>query len=493
MKRPTLRWLILVPILAVVTCGLLGLSLYVDRYVQRDLIEQVDNELIRAEQSALARRTPPGAPDAPDRPPARERPVLETIAVPVELELSPEGELLDEAGGENPFSDADLVTIAELPTGQYTFDDVDYRIRTFRQRDGSVAVTALDLSSVDALISNLRRALLVGSLVVLVLQGVIVWLIASYLTRPLTKMTDSARRIASGELDTTIGEPSGSQETAALAVDLDQMLDQLRTTIEQSELSAAEAREARNQMERFLADASHELRTPLTALKGYADLYQGDMLQQPDALDRAMGRIGSESERMTRLVNDMLTLTRTGAYSQSDMAPADLAELVRDLVSDFRAAYPNSRIEDRVDPDASVMLLCDRNQIHQSLLNIAANAHHHTPAGTPIAIELDQSERHVTVRIVDRGPGIDPAVADKVFLPFYQADESRTRDGDAGAGLGLAITARIIEAHRGTVRVEATPGGGATFVVQLPMPHAEEPGPTTATIEQDSPLVATDG
>ena len=493
MTRPALRWLILVPILAVVTCGLLGLSIYVDRYVHQDLIEQVDAELVRAEQAGVARLTPPGAPDGPDRPLVQPRTTLDTIAAPIELVVSSNGDLLEQAGTDNPFTDAELATIADLPTGQYTFSEGEYRVRTTRLRDGAIGVTALNLSNVDAVMANLRRALIAGSAVVLLLQAVIVWLIASYLARPLGLMTDSARRIANGELDTTIGEPSGSRETAALAVDLDQMLARLRTTIEQSDRSAEEARQARNQMERFLADASHELRTPLTALKGYADLYRGNMLQSPDALDRAMGRIGSESERMTRLVNDMLRLTRTGALVESQVALVDVNTSIDDVVADLNAAYPDAVIEIRRNPSSPITLQGDSDQLHQSLLNIAANARHHSPASTPIRIEVECEAASVTIRVVDRGPGVDPALADKIFLPFFQAEESRVRDGDAGAGLGLAISKRIIDAHGGSIAVVPTPGGGATFVVQLPLASAVEASTITGTREQDSPLVVGDG
>ena len=493
MARPALRWLILVPILAVVTCGLLGLSIYVDRYVHRDLIEQVDAELLRAEQTGLARLTPPGAPGLPDRPPAQARSTLSAVDGPVELLVASDGRLLEQTGEENPFTDVELATLASGAPGTYTFGDGEYRVRTIPLRDATIGVTALNLTNVDAVMSNLRRALIAGSAVVLALQAVIVWFIASYLARPLTQMTDSARRIARGELDTTIGEPAGSRETAALATDLDQMLYQLRSTIEQSELSAEEARRARAQMERFLADASHELRTPLTALRGYADLYRGGMLQSPEDLDRAMSRVGSESERMTRLVNDMLRLTRTGAFAEAELASLDVNTVLKNVIADLKAAYPDAIIEREGASDDPLMLLGDADQLHQALLNIAANARHHSPAGTPISFDVARHAGAATVRVIDHGPGVNPELADKIFLPFFQADVSRVRDGDAGAGLGLAISKRIVDAHGGSISVDPTPGGGATFVVRLPLAAVDALGSSDGTLEQDSPLVVGDG
>lgn len=467
MKRPQLRWLILVPIVATVTIGLIAFSIYVDRYVRQELIESVDDELIRAQQVGLAGRSAPPGLDRRD--PAGLGQQLNTISPPIELVLSPTGQILEEAGGSNPFDELVLLEIAALPDGQYTFDDPAYRVQTTKIPNSDVLVTALDLSSVNALLTNLRRALVVGSTVILLLQAIIVWLITSYLTRPLTKMTESARRIAGGELDIAIGEPGGSQETAGLAVDLNRMLDQLHTTLDSSERSAAEARQARNEMEQFLADASHELRTPLTALKGYSDLYHGDMLANPEDLDRAMGRIGSESERMTRLVSDMLQLARTGQVNANPLAAVDLGLLLIDVVADLRAAYPTVHIATDTTTD-QMHVFADRDQLHQAILNIASNASNYAGEHRDgLHIELHRTGHNATIRVIDHGPGIDPALAEQIFLPFFRADESRSRKGVEGSGLGLAITKRIVDSYDGDIQVEQTPGGGATFVVTLPI------------------------
>ena len=301
------------------------------------------------------------------------------------------------------------------------------------------------------------------------LEGIVVLLIATAVARPVTRMRNAASRIAGGDLNTKIDPPGGSRETADLATDLEHMLTQLRTTIEDREHSAEEARQARDTMQRFLADASHELRTPLTALKGYSDLYARDMLQEPGALDRAMNRMGSESERLSQLVAALLELTRHGSPDATNTDRIDLRDIVTDVVDDLKAAFPHRSIDLDIDPDAHSIVIGDAGRLHQALINLGANACQHTESGTPIRIELRSTDTVATIATIDHGPGIEPALADKIFQPFYRADASRSRNGHGGAGLGLAITRQIAEQHGGTVDLVPTPRGGATFSFMLPL------------------------
>ena len=155
---------------------------------------------------------------------------------------------------------------------------------------------------------------------IFVIVGGIVLLIATAVTRPVTRMSRTANLIADGALDTPIDPPTGSRETADLAVDLEQMVARLTSSLD-------DANRARDDMRRFLADASHELRTPLTSIKGYSDLYAHDMLDEPGHLDRAMDRVGSESARLTHMVNDMLQLASGEAAPPTKVETVDLAEI----------------------------------------------------------------------------------------------------------------------------------------------------------------------
>lgn len=429
MRRPSLRWLLLAPILATVTLGFVSFAAYVRHSVQNDLVAGVDDELTRAERTTRTATTGPN--DGADRAPGSQ---ADDIDPPVKLVITPRGELLQRTGRDNPFSTADLTTIAGFRNGDHTFEQPAYRIRTTTRLDGTTAVTALSLDGVNASVARLDRTLLGGALAILALQALVVWFITAFLTRPLTRMTAAARRVAGGELDTTIDEPSGSRETAALAVDLETMLHRLRTTLDSSRRSADDATKARDDMQRFLADAAHELRTPLTALKGYSDLYAGQMLQQPSEVDRAMRRIGSESERMTHLVNNMLQLARDGTVSETPIVSVPVGNVVAGVVDDLRAAFPDLVIDLDKPSGGGPEVRGDPDQLHQAILNIGSNACQHSEGALSVRFVVRTEDDHAVIEVIDHGPGVAPDHTEKIFLPFYRADASRSRNGQVGAG-----------------------------------------------------------
>lgn len=463
MRRPSLRWMMLVPTIATITVGLVVFGIYLDR-VQRDsLLDDIDAELIRAERSIVGPRAPAGTqPDEDDD--------GDGVDPPTQLLVTSDGDILAEGGGTNPFDHATLTALA-AETGTFTVDEPRYRVRTAEREDGNVAITALPLAQFDQAVSDFRRTLLAGGLVILALEIGVVWFLAVALTRPVTRMAATATRIADGATDTEIDPPSGSRETAELAGDLRRMVDRLRATIDDRERSATEATRARDDMRRFLADMSHELRTPLTALKGYSDLYAGNMLDEPGALDRAMGRIGDESERLNALVSDMLQLAREASIGDQPEI-VDASEIVRVVVDDLRAAHAGVGIELGLAPTTDAVVLGQPGPLHQAILNLGSNACQHSPTGATVEFRVHSTDTDLVIEVVDHGPGIDPDEVGKIFLPFYRHDTSRGRDGRGGAGLGLAITHQIAERHSGSVDVAATPGGGATFTLSVPLAEA---------------------
>ncbi|MEM7271766.1 MAG: HAMP domain-containing sensor histidine kinase [Actinomycetota bacterium] len=468
-----LRWLLLAPIACILVVGVVALGLYVERGVRTDLLARVDDELTRAIAAEAGRfdgRAPAPRPDGGAE--ATDGPENPTLFL-----LSPEGEVLAQTPNAGDLTEAELAPLVAAAAGATTIDgDPRYRVLTRPVRDGQIGVAAFPLDQLDASVASLRRNLLVGGLGLLAAQAIAVWLIAARVARPVTDLSDAAHRIAAGELGTSIGpagrRPRGSREIVALTGDLDRMLDRLRVTIAERERAATEAQQAADDMSRFLADASHELRTPLTAVKGYSDLYASGMLAEQD-LDRAMQRIGNESDRLHQLVVDLLDLVRRPDVRES-VDPAAVVEAVAD---DLRAANPDRAITVDGPDRGTLAVIGDPHRLHQAVLNLGANAGHHTPAGSPVSFVitvdgpadgLPGGDGTVEIRVVDRGPGIDPADAEGLFLPFRRGDRSRSRRGAGGAGLGLALTRQIAEQHGGTVHVEPTDGGGATFILALP-------------------------
>lgn len=463
MKRPSLRTALLAPVLVVLLIGIAALGVFLHQRVERNLIASVDEELVRVG----ARDGRVGAP-APDR-----NPILDDLSegdlalLPVEIEIAPDGSVRPLTRATNPLS-AEQLEALPVGAGPTTIDgDPAFRALAEPGRGGSIAVVAISLASTEETLASLRRNLILGGLALFVIQGLVIWVIASRVASPVRRMSDVATSIADGELDTEIGEPGGTSETAALARDLEHMVGRLRRTIDERAMAADEANAARADMQRFLADASHELRTPLTAVKGYSDLYQRGMLAEPADLDRAMGRVGSEADRLHRLVVDMLDVVRERQPGRSGSADVvELAAICAAVIDDASAAFPQHTIE--LDADRIVLAFGDANRLHQALLNLVSNACHHTPVDSSIEVVVRGVRELVEVAVVDRGPGVPSELADAVFRPFVRGDASRTRRDHDGAGLGLSIVRRIVDEHRGTVFVEPTPGGGATFRLQLP-------------------------
>lgn len=468
MRRLGMRWLLLWPVLLAVSLGMLALAVYVDRAATTDQIASVDDELVRVQNRVPQPPVPrvggagPALGEADRVEPAD---VVDALVTPVQFVISAEDS--GRAGtGPNPFSAEQIESLAGR-SGSLTVDgNPRYRVLLSLTSSGDTQVSALPLDQVDASIGSLRTSLVVGGIVIFLFVGLVVLLIASAVTRPVRRMSEAANRIARGELDTKIGEPTGARETAQLAIDLEQMLARLNASLDDSNRLTAEATQARDVMRRFLADASHELRTPLTSMKGYSDLYARDMLDEPGHIDRAMSRVGSESSRLTQLVDDMLVLASAGSMPDGTFDPVNLVDVGGDVVDDLRAAFPNHEIELRGDTDGVSPVLGDRGRLHQCLLNLGSNACHH--GGDEVEISIDVKASNVVVTVADNGPGVPSEIGDRIFEPFRRGDASRTRDGRGGAGLGLAMVKHISDSHGGSIGFGTTPGGGATFELSIP-------------------------
>ena len=475
-----LRWVMLLPTLVTFAVGFGAFAVYIDSVESANRLADIDDELVRAE-----RVTTVGGVVRPDPTPDDDLPAADGtddvdgveggdgddggdgVDPPVQIRLAPDGDLISTGASTNPFSDEVLSEISQR-SGVFTVDEPRFRVNVSVEPDGTIVVTALSLDLLDQSLADFRRTLFGGGAVILVLVAAVVWLLTVRSVKPVTRMATTAVRIADGELQTGVDPPTGSRETAELAAALDLMLARLRSTIDDREDAARSAAEARDAMRRFLADMSHELRTPLTALKGYSDLHAGGMLDDPGALDRAMSRIGDESERLNGLVTDMLQLAREAPPAETSER-FDAAVVVAVVAEDLRVAQRPLDVQVDVSPDARTHIVGNPTRFHQAVLNVGSNACRHAATATPVRFVVRSTDTDLVVEVVDHGPGVDPAEADKIFLPFYRPEASRGRDGRGGAGLGLAISGQIIERHHGTIIVRPTPGGGATFVITAPL------------------------
>jgi two-component system OmpR family sensor kinase len=342
------------------------------------------------------------------------------------------------------------------PSAYFTVSSRDHK-ESYRVRasvfigDPITIFVAESLAGVD---STLHRLLwiefLVTAAVLAALAALGVWVVRLGL-KPLRAIEATAVAITAGDLSLRVEHADEQTEVGRLGAALNTMLDRI------------EASDKR--LRRFVADASHELRTPLTAVRAYAELFDRGAKAHPEDLERSMTGITRESERMSLLVDDLLLLARLDEGRPLEREPVDFAAVVAEAVDAARAVEPERPIEVSFEP---VTVTGDRGRLRQVLDNLFANVRAHTPVGTPVSVELRALNGKARLTVADHGPGLAEEDAERIFERFYRVDTSRAR-ASGGVGLGLSIVAAVVAAHGGSVEAEATPGGGATFVITLPL------------------------
>jgi two-component system OmpR family sensor kinase len=367
----------------------------------------------------------------------------------------------------------------------YTISSIDkshrWRLITTQLETGETVTLGEDLANVDSALDRLVAInLLVGTAVLVTLALVGVWLIRVSL-KPLVGIERTAGAIARGDLTLRVPEQDPNTELGRVSFALNSMLSRIEAAFKAQAASEAQAVRSEERMRQFVADASHELRTPLTSIRGFAELYRQGAA--PDPAD-VLRRIEEEASRMGLLVEDLLLLARLDRERPLRHAPVHLAELITDAATAARAVDPDRTINVELAESAGALVVSgDEARLRQVLSNLVTNALTHTPAGTPVALALRAEEDDAVLEVSDRGPGLTPDQAERVFERFYRVDKARTRraassgESHRGAGLGLAIVAALVAAHQGTVEVQTAPGEGATFRVRLPLaPSSDEPG-----------------
>ena len=351
----------------------------------------------------------------------------------------------------------------------------DYEVRVSPLPFGSgTVVAALPLTDVQATVHRLVLVELAvsGAVVILVLLAG-AWLVRLSL-RPLDDMTRTADEIAGGRLDLRVEETEATTEVGRLGGAFNAMLGRI-------EVAFAERQASEDRLRRFVADASHELRTPLTSIRGYAELFHRGADRRPEDLAKAMHRIEDEAVRMSLLVDDLLLLARLDQGRPLERAPVDLGTVVSDAVDAARAVEPDRTV--RLAVEGPCVVVGDRLRLRQVFDNLLANVRAHTPAGAPVHVRLAAAGDDIVAEVIDSGPGLDPAVAARVFERFYRADPARSHHA-GGVGLGLSIVQAIVAAHDGTVDLRSAPGEGTTVTVRLPRRAAPPPEPDGAASQE---------
>jgi two-component system OmpR family sensor kinase len=355
----------------------------------------------------------------------------------------------------------------------FTVDGTDggpqHRVTVGRLDDGRLLALAAPLDNARDTIRGLSRTLFVTLVAMVTLLSVIIFFLLRSGFRPYEDLVATAESIADGEMDRRAVHTSADPEIRRLTDSLNTMLDRLQQSFD--ERQAAEER-----LRQFAADASHELRTPLATIAGYSEVYLSGAATDEASTRTQMTRINSEANRMGRLVNDLLTLTRLDQGRGLEFEPVDLRSLVDDAVADATVTDPTHRLRLVSDSDRPLTVTGDPDALRQVLSNLIDNTRVHAPAAdVEVSVrELDSST--ATVSVTDNGPGMSPDVADHVFDRYFRAGQppmSNTRS----SGLGLSIAAAIVAAHGGTIDLDTGIGEGSDFTIALPTTPMQPPSP----------------
>jgi len=329
------------------------------------------------------------------------------------------------------------------------------------------------LFAMQQTLHSLTKILTVATILILILATIGGYLLMTQPLRPLVALTGKAADIGRKKLGERLPVIPTGDELERLTHSLNGMIDRLE--------------DALNHNHRFSADASHELRTPLTIMRGELE----EMLRieelPPQAVENLVSTL-EEIDRMSRIVNSLMTITRLDAGGERmTMQVLDLSELVRTTMDHMRLLAEEKGLPLNCECEREIYVYADPMRIKQVLVNLIDNAIKYTQPGEDfpesclpvptrgrVDIAVFASGSNACLKIADQGIGIAREVLPHVFDRFYRADFARSRDA-GGVGLGLAIVKAIVTAHDGSVSITSTLDQGSTVLVQLPLVKSPEP------------------
>ena len=292
-------------------------------------------------------------------------------------------------------------------------------------------------------------------LVVLVIGGIFCYWLARYLTTPLLKLRTTTNQLAEGNLGARVATKLAKRrdEVGQLGRDFNIMAHRLESMVKAQQ--------------RLLGDISHELRSPLARLGvalGLARQRSGDEAQS------ALNRIEHESDNLNEMIRQLLTLTRLESGTDSrKRTDVDLAALVREVAedADFEARSVNRAVQVVSSDNCSIDGV--EELLRSAVENVVRNAVRFTAEGTAVEVALRRQNGNAVISVRDRGNGVAEHALEKIFRPFYRAEDARDRQSGGGTGLGLAITERAVRMHGGSVQAANAANGGLSVEMRLPL------------------------
>lgn len=290
----------------------------------------------------------------------------------------------------------------------------------------------------------------------MLISGFVGYVMAKKALKPVEEINSTAKAVAAGDLTRRLEfENVQDKEIRDLVESLNKMFEDLESSF--------------MAQKRFTADASHELRIPLTILKGEVEVALRHPRSEED-YKKLLRQHLDIIERMQRIVNDLLTLARADAgLLELVQEPIDLSLLLQEVAQHHLILFADNHIHLEMDIQDDLEILGDAGHVERVIFNLLNNAFKYAPEHSTVALHAEAEGDQAVISICDEGPGIAPEHQVRLFDRFYRADDARARQEGGGAGLGLAICKRIVDAHGGDILVNSKPNDGACFVVRLPL------------------------
>lgn len=307
---------------------------------------------------------------------------------------------------------------------------------------------------IEQQLGEILVVLVLGLPLIVGLAGVGGYVLARRALAPIDHLAADARRITAERLHERLSVANEHDEIGRLAAVINDTFARLESSFDQ--------------LRRFTADASHELRTPLSVIRGIGELGLGET-RTPAEYKEAMGSMLEEVDRLTRLVDTLLQLSRGDAGTiRLSRERVDLADLSRGVVASLGILAEERRQRFHVDAPNPVPVRADRLVLRDAIANVVDNALKYGPVDSPIAVSVARNGNQAVLTIADEGPGIPAEHRHRIFDRFYRVDEGRSREM-GGTGLGLAIAKWAVEANGGTIALAGNAHRGATFQIVLPI------------------------
>lgn len=442
-----------------IAVGVATLAVVAYTAVARSLRSSVERQALRDTELVVSQLGParlPASPSAPDLVSGGLRADLERTTAGYLVRFDDGSEVASgfAYGGRPPAEIVDLVA-SDRYALQWT-DIANGRRQVLvgarQQPAGPTFFLYYDAESTEAALTSLSKWLALGAVAVVVLGTGAAFVVSGRLLRPVARVADAARGVAAGDLSSSVPVQS-DDELGDLAASFNHMTHALADKI--AELQAAEAAQRG-----FVADVSHELRTPITALVHEADLLRDVLGDRPDTA-RLVDLLVGDVHRLRTLVQDLLEVSRLDAAAEEiRVEPVDLSRFLAHVVA---ARSPAAVIS--IGPDAPV-LYTDPRRLERIVGNLLDNANRHGGGNVTVAVQPDGTTRRCRVIVADRGEGIAPGDEERIFERFVKRDASRHGEG---TGLGLAIARSHARALGGELVARHRDGGGALFVLELPI------------------------